>query len=61
MKQTKKHGKGWFIRRIGEDVILNNYVDLFNVPVKIDSLKHAKALHAHQDKGHRYTDKIKDK
>jgi len=59
MKKPAKKPINWFIKLVGKDIILNNTLDLFAPPIRIESAAQAKALHAHQDKGHRYTTKIK--
>lgn len=56
---AKRNSLSWFLRRVGQEVILNNALDLFNPPIKVVDSRLAKALHAHQDKGHRYTTKTK--
>lgn len=59
VKKPAKKPLGWFIGNIGKDIVLNNTLNLFSPPIRIADERHAKALHAHQDKGHRYTNKTK--
>jgi hypothetical protein len=52
MKHYKpKRPLSWF--KAGE-MIFSEKVDLFSPATKIEDDKHAKALHAKQDKGYRY-------
>jgi len=39
-----KHPLRWFVNRVGKELIKNNTADLFNLPVKVMSEQHAKAL-----------------
>lgn len=52
--KLKKHQLRWFISRIGHYVVLDNSISLFEPPVLISDKDHAKGLHVHQDRGHRY-------
>lgn len=54
----KKKPIGWFIGMVGKDVAKGK-VSLLNPPVKVESIDHAAALHAQQDKGYRFNNKIK--
>lgn len=45
----------WFTDRVYKDIVKNNTINLFQLPIFISSKEMAKALHASQDKGHRYT------
>mgnify|MGYP001610291730 CR=1 FL=1 len=53
-KNKGKHQQRWFKK--GMTVTLNNSLSLFEPPILIASEQHAKALHASQDKGHRYNE-----
>jgi hypothetical protein len=44
----QKHKLIWFLNRIGELVIKNNNISLFNDPVLIADKHHAKALYLSQ-------------
>jgi hypothetical protein len=43
---------------VGKDIVTGN-TSLFNQPITVADIRHAKALHAHQDKGYRFNNKIK--
>jgi len=45
----------WFVDRVGRYVFKNASADLFNPPIEVLNEQHAKALHASQDKGNRFT------
>ena len=48
----------WFEKMVGKDIALKGY-DLFEPPIRVADKHHAKALHAKQDKGYRYQNKLK--
>lgn len=52
-KLKPRKSLSWFERNVGKNII-QHHTDLFNPPVRVEDKKHAKALHAHQDKGFRY-------
>lgn len=54
MKKPPRKSLAWFLNRVGSDIIQNNQFNLFVGPIRVQSEQHAKALYAHQDKGHRY-------
>ena len=57
--KIKPHKLVWFIHRIGTYVVKNGTTDMFNPPVKIASVMHAKALWITQkEKGYNYSETI---
>jgi len=57
--KAKPHKLIWFVHRIGQSVIKNGVLDMFNPPVLIQSLSHAKALWITQkEKGYNYSETI---
>jgi len=57
--KAKKHQLIWFVHRIGQYVIRNGVADMFNPPIQIASLMHAKALWITQkEKGYNYSETI---
>lgn len=47
----------WLEKMVGKDIALKGY-DLFQPPIRVADKHHAKALHAKQDKGYRYQNKL---
>lgn len=47
----------WFINRVGKYVVRNGSIDMFNPPVLIASIMHAKALYITQtEKNYNYSE-----
>ena len=57
--KTKRLQLIWFVNRVGKYVIKNGTIDIFNPPVKIASIMHAKALWITQtEKGYNYSETL---
>lgn len=60
MKAKKdRHKLIWFTNRVGQWLVKNGSVDMFNPPIQIASIMHAKALYISQrEKGYSYSETI---
>ena len=60
MKKAKeRHKLIWFTNRVGSWLVKNGSVDMFNPPIQIASIMHAKALWITQkEKGYSYSETI---
>ena len=59
MKKGQKHQLIWFVNRVGKYVVKNGSIDMFNPPVLIASIMHAKALWITQkEKGYNYSESL---
>ena len=56
-KYAAKKPLTWFNSMVGKDIAPVGS-DLFSPPIKVEDKKHAKSLHAKQDKGYRFQNKI---
>lgn len=57
--KAQRHKLIWFVHRIGQYVVKNGSIDMFNPPIFIASLMHAKALYITQrEKGYNYSETI---
>lgn len=57
--KTNRHKLIWFVNRVGMYVVKNGSIDMFNPPVLIASIMHAKALYITQkEKGYNYSETI---
>ena len=58
-KNNNRHQLIWFVNRVGKYVVKNGSIDMFNPPVLIASIMHAKALWITQkEKGYNYSESL---